>query len=417
MTPENLAAKRRAQALCEADRAAWLAEQPFLAHLALQLDIVAVVDPRLATAATDGRSVFVSAPFMLQLPEAERRFVLAHEVWHCALSHLPRRAGRKRRRWNLAADHEVNALLQEQGMMPPDGSVLFPHLVGQAAETVYECLPPQQDDPGPWAGLHDLDQLRSFPDGDPDFRPVADGFAPWPERLRTAVQAGGVLGGVAPRGAALVAERQGRATLPWPAVLSRFLASRCAEGRSWSRPSRRSAALGLPLPGRPRGLPRIAVALDASGSCVSVLPRFLAELRGAVAAAGGESIRLLVFDVAVQVDREIGLAELENSGAPHLAGGGGTSFRPVLEHLAPEAGMLDGMVVLTDGFGRAPAEPPRYPVLWVLTAHGKKPAAWAHCVWLPEAPEPSGRGLKAARIGRRRPAALRAGGMQQGSPT
>ena len=89
------AAKSQARTLCEADRAAWLMSQPFLAHLALQVEIVPVVDPRVPTAATDGRSVFCSAPFMLGLTEADRRFVLAHEVWHCALSHIPRREARE----------------------------------------------------------------------------------------------------------------------------------------------------------------------------------------------------------------------------------------------------------------------------------------------------------------------------------
>jgi len=223
MSPE--AAKNQARTLCEADRAAWLTTQPFLAHLALQVEIVPVVDPRVPTAATDGRSVFCSAPFMLGLSEADRRFVLAHEVWHCALSHIPRREGREALRWNVAVDHEVNALLQDEGLIVPKGCILFSQWSGLPAEEVYERLPPILVDRGRFADLHGLDELEVLA-GDPDFCPVADGFAGWPERLRMAASAAALQGGRVPLAAGLVIKRLGKPILPWRDVLARFVAGR-----------------------------------------------------------------------------------------------------------------------------------------------------------------------------------------------
>ena len=46
--------------------------------------------------------------------------------------------------------------------------------------------------------------------------------------------------------------------------------------------------------------------------------------------------------------------------------------RPVFERLALEPPTAS--LFLTDGFGEAPAEVPAYPVLWVLTADGERPA-------------------------------------------
>jgi predicted metal-dependent peptidase len=151
--------KRRARALWEGDRAALLLSQPFLAHMAMQLDLVPVVDSRLPTAATDGRSVFASAPFLLELPPADRLFVLAHEIWHCALGHFPRQGGREARRWNIAIDHEVNALIRSEGSVVPAGAVYFPEWDGRSAEEVYERIPAVQDRDGsggrgPLADLH-----------------------------------------------------------------------------------------------------------------------------------------------------------------------------------------------------------------------------------------------------------------------
>ena len=58
-------------------------------------------------------------------------------------------------------------------------------------------------------------------------------------------------------------------------------------------------------------------------------------------------------------------------------GHGGTDFRPsfvyVAEHPEIEPSCL---IYITDGYGPAPRDPPPYPVLWILTRDGEKPAPW-----------------------------------------
>ena len=41
--------------------------------------------------------------------------ILAHEIWHCGMSHFMREHGRieDHEMWNHAIDHEVNSLLEE----------------------------------------------------------------------------------------------------------------------------------------------------------------------------------------------------------------------------------------------------------------------------------------------------------------
>ena len=64
-----------------------------------------------------------------------------------------------------------------------------------------------------------------------------------------------------------------------------------------------------------------------------------------------------------------------------LHGYGGTDFRPAFVHVdrmvkAQKFKNLKGLIYFTDGFGPAPEKAPAYPVMWVLTQEGKRPADW-----------------------------------------
>lgn len=383
------ALKRRALALWEEDRAALLLAQPFLAHLAMQLTLVPVVDARLATAATDGRSVFVSARFLLGLSAADRLFVLAHEVWHCALGHFPRQGKRTTTRWNIAIDHEVNAMICADGAVLPDGAVYFPAWDGDCAEEVYERLPPScdaetGDGRGPLADRHGRPEGDGSGDGqDPDLVFATGGFAGWPLRVMTAARQVERSGGRLPGGASLLVERLTRPALNWRDLIARFVArSRRAE-RCWDRPDRRFVARGLYLPGRVATAHRLVVAIDVSGSTLACLPQFLGELTGILASGAVETVRILAFDAALQLDTVLAASDIAAVNRLSLRGGGGTDFRPVFAQLQDNGEPPDGVIVLTDGFGRAPKSAPGYPVFWALTADGQRPAAWGDGVHLP----------------------------------
>ena len=50
---------------------------------------------------------------------------------------------------------------------------------------------------------------------------------------------------------------------------------------------------------------------------------------------------------------------------------------PVFDYVAKEMQEKpDLLIYFTDGFGSAPPKAPPYPVMWVLTKGGKKPAEW-----------------------------------------
>lgn len=114
---------------------------PFLGSIALRMSIIPVRDVRVRTACTDGESIYFDIAFLSSLNKEERIFVLAHEVWHAALLHIVRRHNRIPDLFNIATDKEVNYLLKQDGLTPPE-DVLFPEgdEVGKTAEEIYEML-------------------------------------------------------------------------------------------------------------------------------------------------------------------------------------------------------------------------------------------------------------------------------------
>ena len=152
-------------------RSSMLMRFPFLGELAMQLEIIPILDERLPVACTDGYAVYVNA-HAIEHPEKvfkkhfrERKLngkdetavaVLAHEVWHCALLHFDRGEGKEQMRFNLAADIEIGYLLEKAGIV--DLSVAKESwgdlLKGYPAERIYNMLqvPKMKNEPPPLTG-------------------------------------------------------------------------------------------------------------------------------------------------------------------------------------------------------------------------------------------------------------------------
>ncbi len=153
------AMKREAFDTMRSARTEMLMRFPFLGELAMQLEIIPVLDERLPIACTDGAAVYVNAhaiehPQKVFKPQfwAGKLFgkadtaiaILAHEVWHCALLHFDRGEGMKQNLFNIAADIEIGYLLEQAGI--PDLSTAKISwgdlLKGFPAERIYGMLTP-----------------------------------------------------------------------------------------------------------------------------------------------------------------------------------------------------------------------------------------------------------------------------------
>ncbi|MCG5549314.1 DUF2201 family putative metallopeptidase [Halorhodospira halochloris] len=383
MTPrapnsEELERKRRARELMRADRQGVLVSSPFLGVLAMRLELVPVIDSRVPTALTDGHTVYTHADFWLQLNEAQRLFVLGHEIWHCALQHFARRLEREPWRWNLAVDHEVNDLLMREGFKPLEGITHFERLRGQNAETVYEELSgstklPERDPR--LADLHDPPGPDpNAPVQDPDYAPRQDPeiWRSWETRVRAAAQqahaAGTLPGWLEARIAAA-----GPPSVPWQRYLQRFIQQVRGGGTRWLPPSRRHWGRGLYLPSRRTERLDLAVAVDTSGSTVEHWPQFRAELGGILRTCDDYRLRLLQLDTRITNDHVYTPSQPLPEALP-IHGAGGTDLCVPFKHL--EETPPTALVVMTDGFGPIPDQAPAYPVLWALTPGASRKPGW-----------------------------------------
>lgn len=390
--------KREAQDALESIRAGFLLRRPFLAMIAMRLDLIAVVDDRLRTAATNGRVIYFDARFFFDCSEEKRLFVFAHEVWHCALGHMSRAASRLPNIWNIAVDHEVNCLLHQDGFSRPDDAVYFEKHEGVNAERVYDYLvssgadlPSGFDIHLPLAGLpgdggadgQGKDRKTFLIDA--DFRPFdappseAQATLMRLEAAREAKKRYGALPGMV----AVELDQVERSRTDWRPILSRFVKNATMTRLNWSRPQRRHVHAGLFLPSRRRELMRVAIAIDISGSVFNVAPAFIGEAMGILSQSSVTGIDLMLFDTAIRTRANLTSPDDLPAILKDCQGGGGTDFGPLFaESLFDQT--VAALIVLTDGFGPAPDKAPQIPTLWALTPNGEKPAPWGETITLPD---------------------------------
>jgi predicted metal-dependent peptidase len=359
-----------------------------LAGILLYIPAAVVSDPgRIAW--TDGTRMYFAERYF-SFRQEEQVGIAIHEALHVALRHTQRgdalalREGDKfdQRRWNIACDAIVNHSIRAShwcalpdGAWFPEDCISKKNLERRPAElwTAEEIYFELKGNEQICHGL--LNRSFEFPYGDlPASGPLrASSQAAheqsmeesiWRERLVRA-QAGSSSGSVLRRVAADIP----KSTLRWEDVLQNFLIARLMPltESSWSRPSRRTLALGHDAvwiePGteRKKGLRRAGVVIDTSGSIDDgLLQRFLVEINALMVKTGCEVV-LVDCDAAVQ---QVSM----HRGPIHgytAKGGGGTDFRPAIEAL--RCMPLDVAVYFTDLMGTFPEKKPPFPLLWAAT--------------------------------------------------
>jgi predicted metal-dependent peptidase len=396
-------------------------------------------DARPLPAWTDGATIFYGPAFDA-LPQHEQTGLAAHHVLHVALRHGPRARALWSRfgerfdadLFNAAADSIVNETLIRAGHALPRPCVRLTELLRDSlaetappesalatwdAEKLYICLAhgpesasgrPASGD-GPARGPSPAERARAYalarafaadlePRGtDADAARDAAEATEWRQRLARALEAGRAAG----RGIGALGNRLADLPEPrthWEVILRGLIARavtpapRCSHRRPtnrWIALDSAARAEGRPEPvfepglARDRTVPRIAVAVDASGSIDDArLALFAAQVAGIGRRTGAE-VHVLVFDDGLRSQTRMQgpnwEAEITRIA---FARGGGTSF---VEVLAAATRLEPAMiVVLTDLDGDFGPPPGRIPVLWAVPED-------------PAAPPPFGRVLSLAR--------------------
>ena len=349
-------------------------------------------------------STITYGPDFPDLPPHEQRGLASHHVLHVALRHSARLSDMGERlgdrldadRWNLAADALVNEALLLAGHALPRPAVTLSALLEDAGH-------PATD---PAAALTDWDVERLYhalatPPGAagdearrgfaPDLSPEAgdlrrapaagdhgarrDDDAQWRQHLARALDAGRRAG----RGLGTIGHRIAdipTPCTPWELVLRGLLARAVTQAphpaptrpaRRWLAATAQAARASTAPPGFQPGthaharIPRIAIALDASGSIDAArLALFWAEVTGIACRLRAE-LHLIVFDHEIRHQARIEPGTIPVP--PLLPRGGGTAFAPpIAAARALDAAIL---VLLTDLDGE-PGPAPRLPVIWAV---------------------------------------------------
>jgi predicted metal-dependent peptidase len=372
-----------------------------------------IADPSVPTACTNGKEIRYNPSLVTALTVDQRVTLIAHEVLHPAQGHIFRREGRDPELWNLAADQEVDWILEEMneqaraaskpipfpwppkeiGHPPPN-----PKYRGWAAERVYADMVQaggqENDQDGSSSGSGTPSgSLEAGQPGDSsepgstqgsgwgDFEDAPGAQAQqellesqWKNALAEAARVAKARGQLPSCVSKLVA-----ALLDPPVSLEErlraFYLDRVREDYSWQTPNRRYTQAGFYLPSLDsRALGKLVLAVDSSGSITDEeWAAFVCLVNHVTVDCLPTHTTVLVCDAQIQAIHDFDRGDYPEADAIRLEGGGGTDFRPVFDHVDQNDIQPACLVYFTDLDGTFPPEEPSYPVLWVT--HSDKTTA------------------------------------------
>jgi predicted metal-dependent peptidase len=392
MPGHSVRATRALQRLAETD--------PAFASLALWVDHVDS-DARLLPAWSTATTVHYGPNFETFSLD-EQVGLCGHHILHIAFRHASRGAEMKVRYgadhddplFNLASDAVLNEAVFRSGYILPRPCVLLsevlrdvlsaPLPVDQAlatwdTEKLYVRLMASR---GKGSGGEDRRRAHAYaaergfePDlaGGEALEETPDDPGEWRQRIARAMEAGRLAG----RGIGTIGYRLAdlpEARTPWETLLRSLVTKAVTEAprHSWRRPTGRWLALDAagettpfePTLVRDARAPRVAVALDSSGSIDDArLSLFAAQVAGIARRTGAET-HVLVFDDGVRAHKVMRAGTWERAISPlDVSRDGGTDYTEVMR--AADALEPAVIVVLTDLDAEMPPRP-RAPVIWAV---------------------------------------------------
>ena len=339
-------------------RARLLLDHPFFGVLALRLTLIP--DDSVKTLCTNGKVIRYSPAFMEQQSASIVSSCIAHEVVHAMLEHCSRRGSRSPKKWNVAADYLVNAMLKSAGIELGGGWLYDPQYEGMFVEQVYDLLPMSEDDLP-----EELCEVEQLPPDEQEELSVD-----W--KLATVQAAKGQMGrGHVPDTVKRLLQDILTPKVNWRSAMFEFMSEKVRDSYDYSKfnPYYMEQGIYLPVLGG-RGMGEVVIALDTSGSVQQVIDAFGAHCKDVAAMTSPARVHIIYCDARVN---KVQTFERGEELAFESVGGGGTDFRPVFDYIQDNAIQPAAVLYLTDMYGRFPEHAPEYPVLWCATTDVQGP--------------------------------------------
>ena len=382
-----------------AARTRLILDKPFLGALVLRLPLQAADPGWCQRTYTDAKTFYYNSAYVNALSFEEAQFVLSAEAMHCALSHFNRRGHREPSRWALACEHAVNLILADEGLTAPADAAFDENYRGMTAEEIYHLLNAEQDEESPEddenqsadsAPRQNKAPAQRGREPDPSRPGKSDPRLPapappppgeaerdslqqqWQQRLAGAAQQAQQAGKMSEEMARLI-DLFLQPTLPWRAVLARFMNGIARNDYSYARPSSRRGDPAI-YPSLRSAQIDLVVAIDVSGSIDDdELNEFITEV-DALKAQVQARVTLLTCDSAITGDSPWVFEAWDCCELPdEFSGRGGTDFRPVFDWIEQQDRHPDLVIYFTDAEGRFPETEPDYPSLWLIKGHADIP--------------------------------------------
>lgn len=351
-------------------RTTLLCSNGFFGFLAMQLRLEEKYD--IPTMGVDGKTIVYNPNWVHKLDERELEGVLAHEVMHCCFKHFSRRQDRDHDGWNIAGDIVINIDLLQSGFTLPKGNgVSQMHEIaqykGMTTEEVYELLPKMtikfssssggKGDPGGCGGVMDAPGDKSE---------QAQTQHVWEVSVRAAIavaKANGI--GNLPGSLQRLIDDLAQPKVSWRDMTRNFIDQSMAKDVSWSRISRRSAALGTLMPGYiPDRLNHLVCVNDVSGSVSDkMVHEMVSECGGALDQNVADQMTVLYADTHVRHVDHFVPGDLVKA---QVIAGGGTDFRDSFKWIRNNVPDASCVIYLTDLQVYEFGEDPGCPVLWAV---------------------------------------------------
>ena len=351
------------------------------------------------TIATDGRSVFYKDEFIQGLTEPETAGCLIHESLHIIFRHCGVLKNHDPKLANVAMDWVINHIIdqiRDNLVALPDGILRDPtgETHGWAWEEVYKFIENvKQNEEDPWKGTPNEGQSnkpltpqqvetikKQVENAEDHVTPST--LSPAEEKENEERVNDMVVK------ASQVDEASGKGSMPgeigrvideirtpkinWREELMTLVKAPYPEDYTFQRPNRKQIGNDLYLPtlnGEKAG--EIVIALDTSGSVLDTeIQAFVGEVNTIINDIKPEKVWLMSADYAVAKVEEYDSNQWFSYEDFKAFGGGGTSFKPVFEHVVNENLNPDQLIYFSDMAVYSsdfPKDTPDYPVIFVST--------------------------------------------------
>lgn len=332
-----------------------------------------VEDASVKTACTDGKVIKFNPDFVMSLTYGQRITLVAHETMHVALMHHLRRFNRDFERFNIAGDHVIDNILENERFEPIDGWLCDSRFAGMSIEQVYPLIDDERKEREKEKVIGDVEDATSD-DGDAldeseRIQQECDERASLRQCAQIAKKAGTMSGGLQD----IIHEAISPKNRDIEDIISHYLDEQNKSDYSWEVPDEQYLNRNLYVPSlfsEESGL--VVFSIDTSGSLDDrELAFFEAKVNRVLSMHRGLSALVLYCDTQVNKIEEFNAGELVRFEA---ASRGGTDFAPVfrkLEEINVEPKLL---VYFTDLDGPCEVNAPEYPIIWACTSAYKTQA-------------------------------------------